>query len=441
MKHLLKELILEFQQEPLPAIIKRLIKIPHIPEHVRKAHVFIGMRRVGKTYLMYQHIHELLENGLEKEKILYLNFEDDRLAGFKVEDFQTILDIYFELYPNYTNAHNLHFYFDEIQNIDGWDKFIRRLIDKEKASIFITGSSAKTLSKEIATSLRGRCLTNEVFPLGLIEYLNYLGITEFKNLTSKKQAVIKHHCQMYLSQGGFPETLSVTEGVRHQIIQSYVNTAVFRDVIERHSLSQPHIVKLFLIHCLQNIASSLSITKIYKTLKSRGEVLSRSHLYAYLDYFEDAYLLYKVPLFDFSNRKRQVNPSKIYCTDPAIIMAYSMKPEMERGICLENAVFLHLRKEQHNENIFYYKTKSGKEIDFVAQKINGSISLYQVCLDLQDNKTKEREISALIEASSELKINQAYIITNDFSDSIQIDHLTIEVIPYWKWVILRAFIF
>jgi predicted AAA+ superfamily ATPase len=434
MKVILKELILEFQQEPLPTVIRRFIEIPQIPKSIRKAHVFIGMRRVGKTYLMYQHMHELLSIGLEKEKILYLNFEDDRLAGFKIDDFQTIMDVYFELYPSLTTNDDLYFYFDEIQNIDGWDKFIRRLIDKEKVGIFITGSSAKTLSKEIATSLRGRCLTSEVFPLGFIEYLSYLEITEFENLTSKKQAIIKHHCQIYLDQGGFPETLSLMESVRHQVIQSYVNTAVFRDVIERHSLSQPHIVKLFLIHCLQNIASSLSITKIYKTLKSRGETLSRSALYAYLDYFEDAYLLYTVPIFDFSNRKRQVNPSKIYCTDSAIIMAYSMKPEMEKGTCLENAVFLHLRK-RYDENIFYYKTKSGKEIDFVTQEINNKVSLYQVCLDLQDNKTKHREISALVEAASELKVKHTYIITADLSDSIQLEDLTIEAIPYWKWVI------
>lgn len=434
MKSILKELITEFHQNPLPSIIKRMIEIPDTPKHVRKALVFIGMRRVGKTYLMYQHMHEALTSGLTKEKMLYLNFEDDRLAGFKVQDFQTILDVYYELYPNYISADDLIFYFDEIQNIDGWDKFIRRLIDKEQVGIFVTGSSAKTLSKEIATSLRGRCLIKEVFPLSFVEHLNYFGISDFNHLTRKNQSLIKHHCQIYLRQGGFPETLSLSDALRYQIIQSYINTAVFRDVIDRHELTQPHMVKLFLIHCLQNIASPLSITKIYQTLKSRGETLSRGSLYAYLDYFVDAYLLYTVPIFDFSTRKRQVNPSKIYCTDPAIIMAYSIKPQTEESICLENAVFLHLR-QQHYEEIFYYKTTSGKEIDFVVQEANGRLALFQVCTDLRDEKTKQREISALIEATKELQLDHAHIITTDTSDTIILDNLTIKIISYWAWVI------
>lgn len=434
MHTILKELILEFQQESLPIVINRSTEIPKILHTIRKAYIFIGMRRVGKTYLMYQHMHNLLSQGLPKEKMLYLNFEDDRLAGFKIQDFQTILDVYFQMYPNYTTANDLYFYFDEIQNIEGWDKFIRRLLDKEKASIFVTGSSEKLLSKEIAASLWGRCLTNEVFPLDFIEYLNYLGISDHQRPTSKKQAIIKHHCEIYLRQGGFTEILLLPRYMGYQIIQSYINTAVFRDVIDRHQLNQPHIVKLFLIHCLQNIAAPLSITKIYKTLKSRGETLSRSSLYSYLDYFVDAYLLYNVPLFDYSNRKRQVNPSKIYCTDSAIIMAYSMKPETEYSTCLENAVFLQLRKHNY-ENIFYYKTHSGKEIDFVTQEINNKIALYQVCMDLQDEKTKKREISALTEAALELQLTEAYIITLDSQDIIKLDSLTIKIIPYWSWVI------
>ncbi len=432
MKTIFKELLLEFQESSIPEIIQRLIDIPDIPKEVRKAQVFIGMRRVGKTYLMYQHMHKMLKSGLSKEKMLYINFEDDRLIGFKVQDFQIILDVYYEYFPNNISSDDVIFYFDEIQNIDGWDKFIRRLIDKEKIRIFITGSSAKMLSKEIATSLRGRCFIQEVFPLSFVEYLNYLNVNPVDHLTGKKQSILKHHCQVYLRNGGFPETLSLGDSLRYQTVQSYINTAVFRDVIDRHEISQPHMVKLFLLHCLQNIASSLSITKIYKTLKSRGETLSRGSLYAYLDYFEDAYLLYKVPLFDFSTRKRQVNPSKIYCTDSAVIMAYSMKPEMEYGTCLENAVFLYLRK-QNNENIFYYKTQSGKEVNFVTQALNGKIALYQVSLDLQDEKTKQREISALIEASKELGLKNASVITIDDSDTIEIDDLTIEVIPYWAW--------
>ena len=434
MKTILQEIILEFHKEAIPSLLQRNIDVPTLPSSIRKALVFIGMRRVGKTYLMYQHMTETLALMPDKHYMLYINFEDDRLATFSMSDFQTILDVYFELYPNCTESNHLVFYFDEIQNISGWDKFIRRLIDKEKMSIYITGSSAKLLSKEIATSLRGRCLTTEVFPYSLLEYLNYHAITDFKLLTLKQKSIIKHHCANYLIRGGFPETLSLSDNLARQTIQSYVNTAVFRDVIDRYKLNNPHVIKLFLTHCLQNIASSLSVTKVYNTFKSRGETLGRSSLYAYLDYFEDAYLLCSVSLFEFSTRKRQVNPSKIYCIDAGIITAYSIKPHMDQAIQLENAVYLYLRQTEH-EGIYYYKTKTSKEVDFVIQHLNGQLTLFQACVDLSAPQTKERELSALLEAAHELHLTEAWIITTDTMDTIKMNQLIIHVIPYWQWAI------
>ena len=434
MKEIIKEILIEFYRSPLPTVIRREVNIDTLPREVRKAFVFIGMRRVGKTFLMYQDMHQKIAHGLEKEKVLYLNFEDDRLSGFKVKDFQTILDVYYELYPHLIDGEDLCFYFDEIQNIVGWEKFIRRLLDKEKMSIFITGSSATLLSKEIATSLRGRCLESEVFPLSLSEILVYQKIDPSRLITSKDKAIIRHHAQNYLRRGGFPETLNLADHLHHQTIQSYINSAVFRDVIDRHKLKKPHMVKLFLMHCLQNIASPLSVTKVYNTFKSRGEELSRSTLYEYLHYFEDAYLICTVPIFEFSTRMRQVNPSKIYCMDSGIILGYSIKPETEHSACLENAVYIQLRR-LHIENIFYYKTKGGKEIDFIAQHPNGTIDLYQVSVTLSDEKTRQREIAALIEAAAELGVKMAYIITSDTDETIEVDGVTVSIVPYWRWVL------
>ncbi|MBS0358115.1 MAG: ATP-binding protein [Proteobacteria bacterium] len=436
MKEILRDIILEFHREALPELIKRSLGIPALPKDIRKAYVFIGMRRTGKTYLMFQHMADQIAAGLDKTNLLYVNFEDDRLENFQLEDFQTLLDVYFKLYPQLLYSDKLSFYFDEIQNIPGWEKFIRRLLDKEKMSIFITGSSAKLLSKEIATSLRGRSLPQEVFPLGFNEYLMHYGvdISKPKMLTRKEYSVIKHHCANYLLYGGFPEILSLPITLHYQTLQSYIHAAVFRDVIERHNIATPYIVKLFLTHCLQNIAAPLSVTKIHQTLKSRGETLTRNNLYDYLSYFEDAYLICPVPLFDFSTPKRRVNPSKIYCVDHGIIRAYSIRKQMEYSACLENAVYIHLRKQEY-ENIFYYKTGSGKEVDFIAQRINGSIDCFQVCLSLNDEKTKQREISVLVEASNELKIYQAYIITEDHEEIIEVKNLKITCIPYWKFAL------
>lgn len=432
MKEILKEIITEFYRDPLPEIIHRELKIEDLPQGVRKARVFIGMRRSGKTFLMYQDMHKKISMGLEREKLLYLNFEDDRLSDFQTKDFQTILDTYYLLYPHLIDADDLSFYFDEIQNIEGWEKFIRRLLDKEKMAIFITGSSAKLLSKEIATSLRGRCLENEVFPLSFSEYLTYQGVDKSYSITSKEKAIIQYHCNNYLRRGGFPETLMLADNLHYQTIQSYVNSAVFRDVIDRHQLKRPHIVKLFLLHCLQNIASPLSVTKIYHTFKSRGEELSRSALYEYVHYFEDAYLICSVPIFEFSVRLRQVNPSKIYCMDSGIITGYSIKPDTEYCSRLENSVYIQLRRNFF-ENIFYYKTKNGREVDFIAQYPNGQIELYQVAVSLTDEKTRKREIQALVEAAQELNVDRATIITSDTEETVELDRLAIQVTPYWKW--------
>lgn len=433
LEEILRDMIVEFQKDKLPQLFLRDLEIPTLPKEIRKAQIFVGMRRVGKTYLMFQHMKQALACGLEMEKILYLNFEDDRLESFKAEDFQKILDVYFEIHPHLAQAEDLIFYFDEIQNVEGWEKFIRRLIDREKMSIFITGSSAKSLSRDISTSLRGRCLETEVFPLGFVEYLYYQGIKDLKNPPAKERATIKHHCKEYLKRGGFPETLSLSDTLHHRLIQSYVNAAVFRDVIDRHKLNNPHIVKLFLNHCLQSIAAPLSITKVFNDFKSRGETLTRARLYEYLSYFEDAYLIYNVPLFDLSFRKRQVNPSKIYCVDPGIISAYSVTPQTEEGVSLENTVYLHLRKQGY-EGIYYYKTTQGKKVDFVTQSAKGKIELFQACLRLDSPKTADREYSALIEAAGELKLSEAFIITLDTAEVIRRDDVTLHVIPYWKWV-------
>lgn len=435
MLDVLREMILEFHKDKLPQLFVRDLVIPNFPPQVRKALIFVGMRRVGKTYLMFQHMEQALKKGLSKEKILYLNFEDDRLTAFKAEDFQKILDVYFELYPNLISDEELLFYFDEIQNIQGWEKFIRRLIDKEKMFLFITGSSAKSLSKDIATSLRGRCLETEVFPLSFKEYLHYVGIENTGNLTAKERASIRHHCSLYLKRGGFPESLALSDTLHHRLIQSYVNAAVFRDVIDRHALNNPHIVKLFLLQCLQSIAAPLSITKVFNDLKSRGESLTRARLYECLTYFEDAYLIYNVPLFDLSYRKRQVNPSKIYCVDPGVITAYSITPLMEEGVCLENVVYIHLRKQNY-EGIYYYKTKRGKEVDFITQSSNGQLQLFQVSVRIDNEKAADREFSALVEAAEEQGLTEAFLITFDTREEIQKDTLTIHVYPYWEWVLL-----
>ncbi len=429
MKELLKQLILDFHAEPLPEPALREPKLANFSTQVRKAHVIMGMRRTGKTWLLYQHMQNLLSTGYPLQKLLYLNFEDDRLCSFQTENFQDILTAYFDLYPQYAHDEHVIFYFDEIHSITHWEKFIRRLLDKEKMQIYVTGSSAKMLSREIATSLRGRAHATEIFPFSFKEYLSFHKISSA--LTTKNQSMLRKQAQHYLQWGGFPEILFLQTELYHHLLQDYVNTVVFRDVIDRYRVTNPHVVKLFLLQCLQNPATLLSITKVYNTLKSLGATVSKNSLYDYFDYFSEAYLLYPVPILDFSTRKQQVNPKKIYTIDTGIISAYSVKPDYDHWARLENAVFMELRRK--NADIFYYKTKTGQEIDFAVLKSTGALQLYQVCLSLADTQTHAREITALITAAAELKIQELFLITLDEEKTIEQNKHTIHVIPFWKW--------
>lgn len=430
MKNLIKQMIIDFHHEMIPVPHMRNINLQE-QKNIRRAHVLMGMRRTGKTWLMYQHMQNLIKAKRPVEKLLYINFEDDRLISFNTHHLQEIVSAYFDLYPQYANDEEVVFYFDEIHIIDGWEKFIRRLLDKEKMSLFVTGSSAKMLSKEIATNLRGRATATEVFPFSFSEYLHFHKVPDDLAGSSKNKSLIRNHCQNYLRFGGFPETLYIPSDQHRDLLQEYVNAVIFRDVVDRYQISNTHVVKLFLIHCLQNLSSPLSITKIYHALKSNGATVGKNSLYEYLDYFEEAYLLFAVPIYNLSLRKRQVNPKKIYSIDPGILQAYSVNSNFSLGPVFENAVFLQLRR--HYSDIFYYKTTSSKEIDFVVLNSQGDLQLYQSCLDLSSEKTKIREISALIEAANELKATALYIITLDEEDEIMENGNTIKLIPFWKW--------
>jgi len=433
MKPTFKQLIIEFHEETLPKPSHRELKLPQLAHHVRKAIVFVGMRRSGKTWEMYQQMNTLLSQGLPKEQMLYINFEDGRLSEMKVSDFQSILDAYHELYPNLASAENRHFFFDEIHEIEGWEKFIRRLLDTENVQLYLSGSSAKLLSKEIATSLRGRTITREVFPFSFREYLNYKKIDTPKNLTIKHKALLLHHIDHYLQLGGFPEAIGTTDGYHRELLQSYIETVIYRDIVERYHLKNSEMIKRFLNYCLQNSTSSLSINKAYNTYKSQGYSISKNSLYNYLEYFEDTYCLFEVSAYNFSQRKSNTKAKKIYPIDTGLITAYTIKGEFEYASRLETAVFLHLRRT--HKNIYYYQDDSTKEVDFLTLDETGAIKLYQACLDLSDQKTKTRELTAMQAAMSTLKLKEGHIITLEDEEQLSINEGTIYIVPLWKFLL------
>jgi uncharacterized protein len=429
MKQLFKELILDFQQSVINAGVTRLIKIT--PVH-KKATVCMGVRRSGKSTLMFQTIEKLINKGVPKSDILYLNFFDERLHTLKLEGLKDITEAYYTLYPEKKNTATVYYFFDEIQMIEGWEAFTERLLRTEKCEIYLTGSSARMLSREIATQMRGRAISWELFPFSFKEYLSYKGIAAPDNLSAKSRMLIEKTFEEYMETGGFPETAGSEKALRIKIHQEYFGAMLFRDLIERHDISHPKAVTDLAHWLSDNTASLYSVNNLTNYLKSLGHKVSKSSVSDYIQWFEDAYIFFTVRIFDASLARSNTNPKKIYCIDHSLVRSVSSGILVNSGHLLENLVFITLRR--YSQNIYYYKCGSGKEVDFIITDKSGKKMLVQVCESMADPKTKKREISALAEAMAELKLNSGIIVTLDKEETIQVETGEINLIPAWRFV-------
>ena len=429
MKNKLSQLIDDFHERTLPNPVKRNKKLSEVSG---KANVVIGMRRSGKTWFCFQKIIDLLNSGIRKNQILYLNFEDDRLLDFNISHFQEILDVYYGKYPKNKDT-KCYFFFDEIQRIDQWEIFIRRLIDNENVSIYLTGSSSKLLSSEIDTSLRGRSLSTEIFPLSFHEYLKFHGLFKDipKTFGAKTSSILRKAIKNYYETGGFPEIQNLEKNLRMEILQGYINSVLLKDVIERHKISNFLVIKYLVRYLMDSSGKKFSVNKFYNTMKSMSVKCTKNNLYEYLDHLTDAFVFSKIPIHSRSEKSRQVNPVKIYTVDTGLINAMTFKNSTNSGHLLENMIFLHLR--QNNYDIEYVHTKNGYETDFFARhKTTNQIKLIQVCWEMSDKNTYERELRGLTEAMKEFSITKGTIVTWD--DEAKSDN-NINIVPVWKWLL------
>lgn len=429
MKHYISQLIDDFHERELPRPVTRGAELHDIPG---KANVVIGMRRAGKTWFCYQKIQELMASGTVLQKILYLNFEDDRLLDFTVKDFQDILDVYFGKYPDHRSG-TCYFFFDEIQRIEQWEHFIRRLVDTENIRIVLTGSSSKLLSSEIATSLRGRSLTTEIFPLSFEEFLAYHDSFSHPPSTfgARTASRLRKAFREYLDIGGFPEVQGKERALRIEILQGYIDSVLLRDIIERHGIANVQALKFLVRHCMSAAGGKFSVNKFYNTLKSMSVKCTKNSLYDYLDYLADSFVIYRVPIYSRSEKARQVNPAKLYAVDTGLLNAMTFRNARDHGHLLENMVYMHLRRRGYETE--YVTTDDGRETDFLARhRTTGDRQLIQVCWDMTDESTFKRELAGLKSAMKELSISDGTIITADDERTIDKD---IQVIPAWKWLL------
>ena len=342
--------------EPRP-LTRRDVRLPAIPG---KAFAVIGVRRGGKTSFLARHRIDRLSEGRPRESQLLLSLEDERLSGLSVAGLGWLLEEHARQFPGLREAGAMTVYLDEVQNVPGWEGLVRRLMDAGGVSILFSGSSARLLSREVATSLRGRAMEVLLHPFSFREALRHAGeepSAGFDGLAADARAALDQRLRRYLVEGGFPEAQGATHRDRAALLSGYVDVVVLRDVIERHAVSNPLALRWIQRQLLANPGGPFSIKKHYDTLRSQGMAVGKDTLHAYLAHLEDAFLIRSVAMHAASERQRMVNPRKAYPVDTALIPLFERTGRTHHGRALETAVMLEL--ERRGWEVAYVRTPQG----------------------------------------------------------------------------------
>ena len=430
MKAIIGEVMREFYEFGIPEDV-RARDVDYL-EKRNSATVVMGMRRTGKTYVTYQRMRALVEAGVPLERIVHVNFDDDRLKGVRLEHLRLIGDIHAEMYPDAAKERCWYF-LDELQDVKGWELYARRLLDSHLVQLCLTGSSSKMLSGEIATQMRGRSIDVEVFPLSFVEFMRFNSLVKSipeKPYSSRSAGILRHAMSRYLEEGGFPDVQGDDFRVRVKTLQGYVDAVLYRDIIERHEVPSVQSLRYTLEYIKHNFAHKISTRAISGALKGLGLSDSREYISDYLDWLEQAYLVYRVPIRTDSLAVRRMNPDKFYLVDTGLARAVTPKSDASRGWLLENLVFLALRRGFNK--IEYYNTRNGGEVDFlVTDQATKKRRLVQVSWELSSPATAQRELTALKDARGEVKVDDCTVVTWDEER----DDDGIRIVPAWKWCI------
>ena len=423
--------IIALHQEEIPlSLHERSLQLPLNKQRIVTV---TGVRRCGKSSLLHLTINRLLASGVDKEQILYIGFDDERLANMDVSDFDEILQAYRLMYPDRPLS-SVYMFFDEIQIVKGWELFVLRVYKSYCKNVYVTGSTAQMLSGEMSSALRGWPDEYTEYPLSFKEFIAFKGV-KANRYTEEGAALMANMFKSYLLTGGFPQAvLANVETERVKLLQAYFNTMLFRDMIEHYNISaSPSVVRYFLKRVFNNITKPSSVNNIYNDLKSQGLKLSKDSLYQWLDYACNIFLLHKVPKYSKSIIKQSTSLSKYYVVDFALAKSVLLPQSEEKGKALENAVYMHLARHlNENEQIYYFN--EGAECDFVIANDEGVKELIQVCWEL-DEFNPPRECGGLCAASAATGCKKASIVTCNQAQSIHYGDLQINVVAAWDFML------
>jgi len=395
------------------ALTRRDVRLPAIPG---KAFAVIGIRRAGKTSFLAQCRADRLAAGRAAEGQLLLSLEDERLAGLSVAELNWLLEEHSRQFPGIREARGMTLYLDEVQLVPGWEGLVRRLMDTGGVELFVSGSSAKLLSREVATSLRGRAMEVLVHPFSFREALRHAGdepAGEYENSSATQRAALDQRLRGHLIEGGFPEAQGADPRDRAALLAGYVDVVVLRDVIERHAVSNPLALRWFERQLLSKPGGAFSVKKHYDALRSQGVPVGKDTLHAYLAHLEDAFLVRTVEMHSASERQRMVNPRKAYPVDPGLIALFERSGRSHHRRALETAVLLEL--ERRGFEVSYVRTREGFEVDFLAHRAGEGPMLVQVCLESEGDETWARELRALEAGLAAHPAARAWLVTLDAS--------------------------
>ncbi|MBI5356655.1 ATP-binding protein [Candidatus Collierbacteria bacterium] len=427
-KDLIKTIIIDGQRRVIPEVWERALKIP---ADSGKIITLAGVRRSGKTYHLFHLINQLKARGVSGEKILYFNFEDERLH-LSSKELDLILQAYQELYPN-QKLSDCYFFFDEVQEVYGWEKFVSRIYASISRHVFITGSNAKLLSKEIATALRGRTITFEIYPLSFAEYVGVLS-PKLNFHSSADRATLVSLFEHFMHQGGFPELVKQEGELKDKILQEYFNVMVLRDLIERYKITNSSTLKYFCKRIVGASAGEFSVNKIYNELKSQGYQVGKDTLYLYQEYAEAIYLNRLINKYSHSVVKAEGSLKKCYVIDQGMGAALDYKLSQDKGRLLETTVALELLKQ--GKQIAYQQ--NGSECDFVVIEKGKVAAAIQVAADFVDPKTKEREMKGLVQACLKFGLSSGIILTFDHEEQLEQEGIQVTVIPAWLYFFTKT---
>lgn len=409
------------RENPLPVNVGKIVTIP-------------GVRRCGKSSRMEIVVNSLLASGVDRERILWVSFDDERLVRMTSDELQQIIEAYREMYPDIALS-SVYMFFDEIQLIENWEYFVMRLYKHYSKNVYISGSNATMLSSELKSALRGWPVEEETMPLSFLEYCQFNGVKTDSWMESDI-AKIRNAFMDYNNEGGFPEVvLEKNHLQKTKILQAYFDTMLLKDLVEHYKLSNIEVLRYYLKRIMSNLTKPTSIRAIHGDIKSRGLRVSKDCLYDWANYACDIFMFIRVPNYSRSLQKIESSHPKYYCIDNGLRDAVLLPQSDDDGKKLENTVFLQLyRQRTPVDRIYYYQGKG--ECDFVVQHGSTIDRLLQVTWDMTDEDTRRREIGGLVEAAEATGCRTLFIITADQNEEIRLDNgMQIQVIPAWKWLL------